>query len=326
MLCRYTVARIWAAAAFHPTGKRLSHSIPQAKDRSCVDPSNSSVKPAGDDFVTHHDLLRENAELRSQIADLTKVLHDLVDMLQKEHISTRPVIRREGVHGSGAQSREAFRPSLALAEKQPAHVSEMDHKSLAELALEGNHSSHRERLLREIMCVDGVSWEVAHDKLAELGKVRETYYWLDSLPYRIGIALAFCGGIGGAVMVFYKPVALYYAINVVGEELPDEVNDISELTTNQVGTWTWNWMEPMIGTAMFLILCCQFTRSQALSMNMPSYNANILSWRANRVAARFPQYNRSTVRAWARHMPPVKTTFFPVYERSTGFKGPSSGL
>merc|ERR1719384_2971614 len=52
----------------------------------------------------------------------------------------------------------SFRPSLDYAEKQPTHVCEMSHQTLAELALLGNHCAQRERLLREVMAVDDVSW------------------------------------------------------------------------------------------------------------------------------------------------------------------------
>merc|ERR1712176_1650190 len=72
------------------------------------------------------------------------------------------------------------------ASKQPAHVSELGHQSLAELAMMGNHSAQRERLLREIMCVDGCSWEQAHKVLAKMDVYNERYYWIESAPYRIG--------------------------------------------------------------------------------------------------------------------------------------------
>merc|ERR1719468_1263673 len=106
-------------------------------------------------------------------------------------------------------------------------------------------------------------------------------------------------------MVFCKPVALWYGENVAGEELPEGVADISGLTTNQVGAWTWNWMEPMIGVASFVLLCCQFSRAQCAKMHMKTYGEQLLKWRADRLAARFPQYYKSMVRAWAKHMPSV---------------------
>ncbi|CAE8586396.1 unnamed protein product [Polarella glacialis] len=128
------------------------------------------------------------------------------------------------------------------------------------------------------------------------------------------------------LMVFCKPVALFYGTQIAGEDLPDGVEDIAEMTVNQVGTWTWSWMEPMIGTASFVLLCCQFTRAQVLKMNMKPYGEYVLQWRANRVAAKFPQYDRSMVRAWAKHMPRVGVSWQPVYERTAGVKGPTSGL
>merc|ERR1712176_1114562 len=211
------------------------------------------------------------------------------------------------------------------ASKQPAHVSELGHQSLAELAMMGNHSAQRERLLREIMCVDGVSWEQAHKVLAKMDVYNERYYWIESAPYRVGITVAIISAILSTLMVFYRPVAFWYGIEVAGEDPPEDP-DIDEMTVNQIGSWTWTWMEPMIGTASLVLLCCQFLRTQAVKMNMKTYGENFLQWRADRLARRFPDYDRSMVRAWAKHMPAVKMNFFPAYERHGGFKGPTSGL
>merc|ERR1712039_615450 len=233
---------------------------------------------------------------------------------------------REGIKGHGGQSRLAYRPSVEDAERQPTHVCEMSHQSLAELSMMGNHCAHRERLIREIMAVDGIEWEKAHEVLHKLDEHNEKYYWIESLPYRIGITVAFVGGVMGTLMVFCPPVALWYGETYAGEELPEGVKDISELTTNQVGTWTWSWMEPMIGVASFVLLCCQFSRAQLKKMNMKTYGEHLLQSRADRLANRFPEYDRSMVRAWAKHMPRVNMNFFPAYEKFEGLKGPSSGL
>jgi len=215
---------------------------------------------------------------------------------------------------------------MDFAKMQPAHVSELGHESLAELAMLGNHVAQRERLLREIMCVEGVSWEEAHATLRKFDAYNERYYWYESLPYRIGITAATVGAAAACLLVFYKPVAQFYATEIAGEELPEGHNDIQNMTTNQVGTWTWSWMEPMIGTASFVLLCCQFTRTQAIKLCMKPYAEHVLQWRANLLAHRYPQYDRSMVRAWAKHMPRVGLDFFPIYESNQGFKGPTSGL
>merc|ERR1711879_787210 len=108
--------------------------------------------------------------------------------------------------------------------------------------MKGNHSADKERLIREIMQVDNVSWEDAHKKFVEIDIYNEQFYWRQTLPYRIGIVGALVGGIAGTAMVFYAPVAELYGTQIAGESLPDDVEDISCLTTNQVGTWTWTWM------------------------------------------------------------------------------------
>jgi len=267
----------------------------------------------------------ERTQLRDQVDKLYTDLHGLTAQMLKEQLGVRERVQREGVKGHGGQSRMAYRPSIEDAERQPTHVCEMSHQSLAELSMLANHCAQRERLVREIMAVDACSWEQAHEMLGKFDEHNEKYYWLESLPYRVGIPFNLFCVVAGTLMVFSKPVALWYAENVAGEGLPEGVTDISEMTTNQVGAWSWGWMEPMIGTGTFVLLCFQFSRAQVKKMNMKTYGEHLLQWRANRLARRFPEYDGSMLKAWAKHMPRVNH-FMPVYEKYAGLKGPCSGL
>jgi len=268
----------------------------------------------------------ERVELQEQLTQLTKDFHVMAETIQAESLSFRKRVQRKGIEGQGGQSRMAYRPEHNYALKQPTHVCELSHQSLAEMAMLGNHCSRRERLLREVMCVDGISWGQAHDVINKFDKFNERFYWIETMPYRIGITAAFLGGLASIALVFWSPVAVWYGLDVAGEELPDGVKDIDELTVNQVGTWTWSWMEPMIGTASFVLLCCQFIRGQAVKMNMRSYSEQLLHWRADRLCKAFPGYDQSMLRAWAKHMPQCGLHFFPTFERKLRQKGPSSGL
>jgi len=217
------------------------------------------------------------------------------------------------------------RPSVRTAQMQPTHISEMAHSTLAHLALSGNHFAHRERMIREIMRVDNVSWDKAHDVLAEMDEYKERRYWLVTMPYRIGITTATALGIASCFLVFHPATAYWYGTEIVNEDLPDG-HDISDLTINQVGTWTWQWMEPMIGTASFVLLCAQFMRSQYVKLQMKSFLDIMESRKANMLADKYMHYDRSMVRTWAKPLPRAKPNFFPIYERTTGIRGPSSGL
>eukprot|EP00746_Dinoflagellata_sp_MGD_P128080 gnl/MRDRNA2_/MRDRNA2_62509_c0_seq1.p1 gnl/MRDRNA2_/MRDRNA2_62509_c0~~gnl/MRDRNA2_/MRDRNA2_62509_c0_seq1.p1 ORF type:complete len:177 (+),score=8.42 gnl/MRDRNA2_/MRDRNA2_62509_c0_seq1:164-694(+) len=150
--------------------------------------------------------------------------------------------------------------------------------------------------------------------------VNEQVYWFQTLPYRLGILLAGGGAIGSTLLVFNKPVAEYYAVSFAGKDMEKEfkeldVDSMSELTTNEVGTWTWSWMEPMIGTASFVLLCMQFMRAQSVKMNMRPYTEAMLNWRAKRLAGKFPQYEGGMVRMWAVNLPKTQWNFMPVYRR-----------
>jgi len=217
------------------------------------------------------------------------------------------------------------RPSVRTARLQPKHISEMGHSTLAALALQNNHAAHRERLIREIMSVDNCSWEEAHKVLSRMDTYKERYYWFVTCPYRLGIVIATTLGIGSIFLVFHPSTANWYGSRIAGEELPEGTDSVADLTINQVGTWTWSWMEPMIGTASFVLLCAQFVRAQLLRINMKTFLAIMESRKGARVAAKFPQYDQSMIRVWAKPLPQA-TTGFPIYERTLGIRGPSSGL
>merc|ERR1719440_537813 len=188
------------------------------------------------------------------------------------------------------------RPTAELVKLQPTHISEMGHNTLAHLALEGNHFAHRERMIREIMAIDNVSWEKAHDRLTEMDEYKERYYWFTTMPYRVGITVATFMGIASVFLVFEPNTAHWYGINIAGEDLPEDKEDVHDMTINQVGTWTWGWMEPMIGTATFVLLCAQFMKANIIKLNMKSWMELVETKKSDLLADKFPRYDRSIVR------------------------------
>lgn len=268
---------------------------------------------------------KERAELRSQVSslvshsqELTKQMEELSEVLSRN--CSQNLVHLHAIDEHVKQQRTGFRPLPKDVADQPTHVSQIGNVSLFELAMHGKHSANKERLIREIMQVDGLSWEDAHAKLNEMDVCNEEYYWRDTMPYRIGILGALFGAVAGTAMVFFRPVAQYYGLEIAGEDLPEGVEDISSMTVNQVGTWTWSWMEPMIGTASFVILCSQFARAQMWKLNMRPYTESMLRTRANRLAKEYPHYDAGIVRAWAKHMPMVNTLTVPTYRRNLGWR------
>ena len=81
----------------------------------------------------------------------------------------------------------------------------------------------------------------------------------ERLPYYIGLSSAVVGGGLAFPMVFSYDLAKWFNHYYVTTDVPEE----SDLETMlEVGSWTWNWMEPPLGTISFILLTAQFGRSQ----------------------------------------------------------------
>ena len=50
----------------------------------------------------------------------------------------------------------------------------------------------------------------------------------------------------------------------------------------EVGSWSWNWMEPPLGQASFFLLCLQYSRDQMKNIGMKPYT----EWLKERRAAK----------------------------------------
>ena len=62
----------------------------------------------------------------------------------------------------------------------------------------------------------------------------------------------------------------------------------------EVGIWTWNWMEPPLGTISFFLLCIQFARDQ--KVNIRGGKPWTTYWKekqGDKLAAAYPQYQQA---------------------------------
>lgn len=197
-------------------------------------------------------------------------------------------------------AREIRVPTLEDADSQALRFCELSNETLSIMAVNGVHKAHKERLLREIMRVDRVTWEDAGNRLAEINTENDKHMIIVSLPYRIGIWSAIVTGIGSIPMVFHAGTAKWFNETFVHQDVPPP-EDLE--TIYQVGQWTWGWMEPVLGTASFVLLAMQLMRAQMRKMQLKPYTEYILSKRADHLALQFPMYRRDFVRDFAKSDP-----------------------
>jgi len=108
-----------------------------------------------------------------------------------------------------------------------------------------------------------------------------------------GLVIATFAGVASPWMVFHWETAKWFDTHFVEMELPN-AHDVE--TTLEVGAWTWNYMEPVLGTASFMLLAAQFARSQMINLRLRPYTHSVKSRRADIVANGFPMLDKRLIR------------------------------
>jgi hypothetical protein len=146
---------------------------------------------------------------------------------------------------------EYKRPTLEEARNMPRHVSEYSADLLVKTALHGDPASARERLLREIMRVKGINYQRANARVNDISHANKSGLAKYKIPFHTGASLGFVACWASLPLVFDFGTAMWFNEAYVTTEVPPP-EDLE--TWLEIGAWTWNWMEPFMGTLMFQFL------------------------------------------------------------------------
>lgn len=180
------------------------------------------------------------------------------------------------------------KPTIAVAMAMPREPWEMPNEVLVLMAARGDPGAQVERMAREIMAVDQVSWEAAQPKLAEIRSAAIEGRTRNLLPYYVAVVISSLCVACCLPLTFDHDTALWFNEKYVTADVPPE-KDLE--TWLEVGGWTWNWVEPVIGIASFVLLLLQFSRAQLLNVRWTPYFKRIKLWKLKSVRAAYPQYN-----------------------------------
>jgi len=175
-------------------------------------------------------------------------------------------------------------------------VKDMDDKTLLTFGALKDHSAREEILKRHIMDVDGSSYEVACDIFNTISERNMKGYYMVTLPYKIGITSAIFAGVAAFPLVFHLPTIEWFNDWAVTCEIP-EARELE--TALEVSIWSWNWMEPPLGTISFALLCSQYARSQMNNLGVRPYTRWIKHRRGRALAEAFPTYDEKILSAYS---------------------------
>ena len=70
-------------------------------------------------------------------------------------------------------------------------------------------------------------------------------------------------------------------------------------TILEVGSWSWNWMEPPLGQISFFLLCLQHVRAQVSNLGAVHYTQRVKENRASKLTAEFSSYDKDILTSYS---------------------------
>lgn len=180
------------------------------------------------------------------------------------------------------------RPTILYAKAMPLSVSAMRHEQILQLAEEGSIGARREALIRHIMGVDSIEYEKALIVMKKISKENRKGMNLYYSPYQIGLFTALVGGTASFPLVFQRDIVKWFNNVYVTADIPSK-DDLE--TWLEVGSWSWNWMEPVLGQISFALLVMAYIRNQMLSLGYRPYRNFINQRQAANLVKAFPRLN-----------------------------------
>ena len=195
--------------------------------------------------------------------------------------------------------RVCAKPTFQDAKEMPREYHEFSNDVLMSLAAANDTKAQRERMIREVMFVDEVDWDVADKKVNEMRAANQQGMLLGTFPYRIGVTTAIVFGFGSIPLCFDLNTVAWFNDNFVTTDVPPP-EDLE--TWLEVGSWSWNWMEPPLGQLSFFLLCLQYARTQLDNIGVRPYNGWLRRKRAKRLQRLYPMYDKKIVEDFSRNI------------------------
>jgi len=188
-------------------------------------------------------------------------------------------------------------PSLKVARDLGKSFSEIDNEPLVVIAEMGNDRAREEVLKRHIMAIESINYEQAGKIMEQIAAKNKEGLFLYKIPYQLGILVAGTTGFIVFPMVFDLEFAKWFNSAFVTMDIP-QPDDLE--TYLETGIWTWNWMEPLMGTLTYTLVCLQLMRQQMIHLGIKPFTNYLLSHRTEKLRAAFPQYDRDLLHNYVK--------------------------
>jgi len=191
-------------------------------------------------------------------------------------------------------------PTLEEVLKSSLTLKNASNETIIRLAADEVPAGCMEHLKRHIMVVESIQYPEACKKVEIIKEANSNISSALALPNKAGFITAIAGGFISFPLCFHEPTVHWFNEKFVTADIP-EPKDLE--TWLEVGSWAWNWMEPIMGQLSFLLLCLAFARSQFQTLGITPYSKRIKDERANTLVKMFPDYDKTIISAFSKSQP-----------------------
>jgi len=177
-------------------------------------------------------------------------------------------------------------------------MSEVSNKSLTLLAFKEVGPAVEERLVREVMRADRVEWTAAMAIVEDIKRANDRLGLLVHLPHLLGVVVGLLLAFASVPLVFHKEAARWFNARYVTGDEPDWA---AVETLFEIGSWSWKFMEPILGTLAFCLLGFQFFRNNMQQVQLKPYMTFVKGLQARRLARLYPRYEREALTEFVEH-------------------------
>ena len=190
---------------------------------------------------------------------------------------------------------KTYYPTAEECSRQARYYHEINNEALMLMASSGDDGAKKERLTREVMFVDALSYPDATTRVDAMASEIKRNHTTQLLSQTVGVGSCMVG-LGSIPMVFSYETAIWFNERFVTTDVP-EARDLE--TMLEVGQWTWQWMEPPIGTLSFLFLAFQFARGRGIRNPLEAWT---MREKRRKLLEQYPQYSELILLAWAESL------------------------
>merc|ERR1719410_3137975 len=148
---------------------------------------------------------------------------------------------------------------------------------------------------RDIMVKDNLEYQEACKIFEKIEAENSSISF--SFPNKLGLISSCFAAFVSIPMIFHYPTVHWFNEKFVTTDVP-EPKDLE--TFLEVGSWAWQWIEPLQGSPSFFLICFAFSKAHFNTLGITPLSEAMQEKRASLMIKKFPMYEAETIKMYCK--------------------------